>query len=102
MRRAEGREKPRHTRACCGSRSAALDLAGVPAKLEHRGQRKSVYESLMLLFGRSRRHRDSYAVTSSNDTVIDIPPRFTLISRFARSTFCTATRCLYRGKYTYV
>ena len=35
-------EEQRNTHACFASRSAALDLAGVPAKIEHRGQRKKV------------------------------------------------------------
>ena len=45
----QGVEKPRqeettrHSLACFAARSAALDLAGVPAKIEHRGQHKSVY-----------------------------------------------------------
>ena len=41
-------EKPRqeettkHSLACFAARSAALDLAGVPAKIEHRGQKKKL------------------------------------------------------------
>ena len=43
MRSARQEEEQRATHACSASRSAALDLAGVPAKIEHRGQKKSVY-----------------------------------------------------------
>src|SRR4029077_14821138 len=35
-------EATRHSLACFAARSAALDLAGVPAKLEHRGQHKKM------------------------------------------------------------
>ena len=36
----EAEEEQRNTHACSASRSAALDLAGVPAKIEHRGQKE--------------------------------------------------------------
>src|SRR5436190_1025776 len=40
MRSARPEEEQRNTFACSASRSAALDLAGVPAKIEHRGQKE--------------------------------------------------------------
>src|SRR6187399_1620836 len=35
-------ETTKHSLACFAARSAALDLAGVPAKIEHRGQHKKL------------------------------------------------------------
>ena len=53
--RREGKEKQRNTLACFASRSAALDLAGVPAKIEHRGQHKKGYGAGIGSEGRERR-----------------------------------------------
>ena len=41
-------ETTRHSLACFAARSAALDLAGVPAKLEHGGQKKKLKSMLLV------------------------------------------------------
>ena len=67
----EAEEEQRNTLACFASRSAALDLAGVPAKIEHRGQRKKGFTGtrcrlgmeLGIIRAHAREYRAALAVT---------------------------------------
>ena len=65
-------EEQRNTFACSASRSAALDLAGVPAKLEHRGPRKKVSTGtrcrLGMEWGIMRAHAREYRAALRGDS----------------------------------